>query len=468
MFYPVLKCVDPEGFAGAVKKFTCEEFEWFYFSSEAIEAPFFETTPIGEYEPPKNFPECCNFHRGVLDQSISLMEKFPNCCKSHKSLLKAKWFNKRDYNGIARKILTTLSHTEYHIFNRIDAVDWYKDITDYIDYCVSSFGRLPDGFGAPIGLATYLDNLKYAIKIRKEFPKDKKTKLISYIDAYEKEGAEEAPDFTILLETYSKWLQTFPFEMGIFTHLKEKYKKTLPFLKTRPVYNPYLGVASAKLKTRTELIASLVDLTDNILLEINGLVLHEKGLLNDPAKHNLEVVFGHRRLELKTLKEKAIDERVQYVQLLKDWFSGEERFLNSLRSLIAPTLASVSAEPPPQTKAEKLETDLRKYGFFELPKVKVLTDSQKRALIEGVSQQSLPYIVAMLNYLDFFSHLNKQHFPIKKEMYQEASRWFNSDKDGRTIKGNIGSLLKTSTEDKSRYTAHTYKETVEKDYQNLK
>ncbi len=40
--------------------------------------------------------------------------------------------------------------------------------------------------------------------------------------------------------------------------------------------------------------------------------------------------------------------------------------------------------------------------------------------------------------------------------------------EGRAVKGNISSLFPNTNENKERYTAHLQKETVIKDYQELK
>jgi len=59
-------------------------------------------------------------------------------------------------------------------------------------------------------------------------------------------------------------------------------------------------------------------------------------------------------------------------------------------------------------------------------------------------------------------------FQIKNKLYKEVSKWFDSDKDGRNVKGNIYVLSKSSKEDKTRYTAFKHKEKVIKDYEQLK
>jgi hypothetical protein len=127
--------------------------------------------------------------------------------------------------------------------------------------------------------------------------------------------------------------------------------------------------------------------------------------------------------------------------------------------------------PPPQplkTKAEILKEKLSKYGFFELEKVKALSEQSQFYLAEKISENGLPYAIAMFDYLKFIQYLEKQHFNSKYKRNIEVSKWFNSDIEGRAVKGNISSLLKNTTENKDRYTAYKHKENVIKDYELLK
>jgi len=121
-----------------------------------------------------------------------------------------------------------------------------------------------------------------------------------------------------------------------------------------------------------------------------------------------------------------------------------------------------------ETKTDKLKAELGEYGFFELPKVKQLSEPNKQSLVELISTNGLPYSIAMFEFLDFLKHLETEHFTTKYKLNKEVAKWFNSDKEGRAVKGNISSLSDYSTENKSKYTAHTHKETVKTDYQKLK
>lgn len=149
-------------------------------------------------------------------------------------------------------------------------------------------------------------------------------------------------------------------------------------------------------------------------------------------------------------------------QLLKSC----ENIIETLNELN--TLEKVLPSQPIKTKTEILKEQLSKYGFFELEKVKTLSEQSKGSIIEKIAESGLPYAIAMFDYLQFISYLEKKHFDSKYKLNREVSKWFDSDKEGRAVKGNISSLLINTTENKNRYTAYKHKESVIKDYELLK
>ncbi|MBK6828944.1 MAG: hypothetical protein IPG86_19760 [Chitinophagaceae bacterium] len=293
-----------------------------------------EATTLEGYVRPENFPACCGYHTNIVKSANEFMAKFPQCCPSHQNLLSAPWFKKSNYTDIPDKLLTTLSHTEHHIHHKINEATWYKDITDFFEYAISSFGQLPEGFGAPVGLHLYFYHLDYYIKDRKEIPSNKKKRLLDYLNNYNKREVLDPTDINKLIETYKKWVNTFPFEISYFSHLKPLLEKRIPLLAEKAVENPYIGLFKAKLQTLKGLVSFLVGVTEKILSEINSMILAEKGLLTDPEKIRLEVVNANRRLELKHLNDRPGDERRQYLRILKQWFAGEKRYLKEVTPLL--------------------------------------------------------------------------------------------------------------------------------------
>ncbi len=357
-----IRLIHPEGIDKAVQSFKCGDIEYQYIPSEYFSAPHFETKPVGEYMAPKKFPDCCEFHRTVHASAISLINDFPNCCDGHRNLIGKPWFNKKDYLDVPAKLINTMAHTEYHIINRINIPEWYRDLTNYFDYCISSFGQLPDGYGSPVGLNIYLVNLKSYIKHVKNFPADKKKKLIAYLEEGPKgQDKQSLSELNILLTKYSKWLKLFPFDLSLFSHLKEKFQTQIPILKGESVENPYTGFFKAKLKTQQEFIEFLISVTEKVLAEVNSLALYEAKPKTNFDKLAIEVLNENRRLELNEFKEHYTDERKHYIRVIKKWFIGESRYLISLRSLISienQHHPNTDCESNSKTASDKI-TDLR-------------------------------------------------------------------------------------------------------------
>lgn len=426
----------------------------------------FETKPIEGYEAPTNketgeqFPNCCPFHKSVFEGAESWFSKFPNCCDQHKAMVSKWWYNKANYSGIAEKIVKQLSYTEHHISERINIDDWYKDITDYIEYNVSSFGH------PAIGLHLYLGNVQHYIKnTNSEIPKNKRQRLIEFIETYYNSPKEQTKtDLNILYSTYQKWLKVFPFEISFFSTLKPHFEKQLPILNGKPETNKYTGLAKVKMHTKGSLIDVLLNLTNNLITQINPYTLYEKGLLTEPQKIKLELVLNEMRIDNEKgyLSQKQNEEQ-RYRDILKKWFNRQKRFIDE----VAPIVKALPPQPI-KTKADILKEQLSQYGFFELEKVKTLSEQSKVSIIEKIAESGLPYAIAMFDYLQFIPYLEKKHFDSKYKLNREVSKWFDSDKEGRAVKGNISSLLKNTTENKDRYTAYKHKENVIKDYELLK
>ena len=68
----------------------------------------------------KKYPNCCKYHKGVLDEATKWFEKFPNCCEHHKKLNSAKWFRKEDYSYVPEKIVMQLAYTDVLIQQKIN------------------------------------------------------------------------------------------------------------------------------------------------------------------------------------------------------------------------------------------------------------------------------------------------------------------------------------------------------------
>jgi hypothetical protein len=349
----------------------------------------FETKPIEGYEVPTNketgeqFPNCCSFHKSVFEGAEIWFSKFPNCCEPHKEFTGKWWFKKENYNGIAEKIVKQLSYTEHHISERIKKTDWYKDITDYIEYNISSFGH------PAVGLHLYLGNVKHYIQNTKsELNKEQRQRLIEFIEGYYKPSETEKTDLNILYSTYQKWLKEFPFELNsYFGNLKQHFEKQLPILNGKPEVNIYSGIAKAKMHTKSSLIEALINLTNSLLTQINGVTLYEMGLITDANKIKLELVINSRKLKLKQgYKNSSPNEEQQYRKILKEWFKDEKNFIDEITPLL-------KALPPQQTET-KTEQETPK-TFEEL----FYNPEHAEPCLKILSELQPPVIDAINNYI---------------------------------------------------------------------
>ena len=329
---------------------------WYLNTSGAFEAPY-ETKPTtGKHD----YTTCKNCQRNLKEITTILTERFegtadkesfPHCCIYHTNLIKIKEYRRADFTNAPELTAKKVVYTQQHIENNHKSNDYYKEITDYIEYTVNSFGQMPEGCGEPLYASYYLSAIKQAISNDKDIQKAKRKALLDYIEKnYESEKTEKTEkrtDLNILLNTYQNWLNIFPFEISFFRNLKNHFEKTLPFLSGKPEVNKYTGIATAKIHTKSSLVDTLINLTNSLITQLNSHSLYEKGLLNEPDKLKLELILNERKLKLKQgYINKSQNEEQRYRKILKAWFTDEKAFINS----IVPIMKTL---PQPQPKVNK-------------------------------------------------------------------------------------------------------------------
>lgn len=333
-------------------------------SSRDFEAKQFETAPIKGYETPEGFPNCCEGHKAIYNIGLERFSKFPNCCEHHKKLNGAKWFRKDNYSYLPIKLAQTVAYTCNCIAMNLEKSDWYKIITDYIDYTFYSFGQFPDGYGSPFGVDLYLHNVENTLKNEKEIPEHKKKQLISFIQEFGKsEKTSIHTDLNILIGIYKKWFKEFPFEISFFQDLKPHFEKQIPILYGKEKTNIFTGLVAYKTTTKEQLINYLISITENILSQTNTLTLYESNLLTDPNKIKLELILNERKMKLKQgYSNNSAKEDDRYRKILKDWFNDEKKFIDEITPLLK-TLPTVKKDlvtvdlPNEISEIEQAESD---------------------------------------------------------------------------------------------------------------
>lgn len=447
----------------------CDGSYMYQFKVDGVyELPFEIPPTTGEHD----FNECKNCQKtiGFLTKWFRDLYKgrkgrsaFPNCCEGHKKLYRAKGFKKSDFDKVPDMVVRKVIYTNQHITNNHNTENWFRSIADYMDLVVESFGQFPNGCGGQLFLPEYFGYMKNLIGSSEEIPEEKKQAIYGHIDDYSKPiPKSEGTELKTLVETYSKWLNEFPFQISsYFGELKEGYEKRVLILNGKPHVNQFTGVGVSKLHTKDSLIEALVKLTKDLLSKINANDLVEKGIIQDVKKHRYELETEHLRIANDELFKEFTTGELEYVTILKRWLELQKSFFRNISDLI------VTEVPKEQiTKPEQLKSLLAAFGFFELPFLKELTNTGQARLLDLLTAAPLPYKIAMFDFIGFLSHVEKHHVKTKNELHQKVAKMIGST--GRAVKGNINVLNENSKEDRSKYTAHLHKDKVKTDYQNLK
>lgn len=473
-----VRITNPDALTDLENQFECGV-EFPHLTSKDFEIPFKVVPPPDGYIVPINnetrekFPLCCATHKQEYEAAKSWFDKFPDCCEFHKKVIGAHWFDKTQYITTPEKVLQQISYTEHIIKKEIENKDWYKKIIDYFKVNISSFGQLPSGFGGPVGLHLYIQNIKKRLSDEKWANKNivdkaKRGKLLKFFDDRDerlKIKSTQSPDLNLLYATYKKWLKTFPFNVNkYFGHLQEYYTNHFPIIKNKPDINSYTGIAEFEVYTQSDLIEKLVSLTKDLIGKVNVQELVDEGLISTIDQHSLQIANEKLRIGTIRITEDFTKGELQYVKALKQWLKLHLTYFKEIANFKQPEKTK-----EPISKKDSFKAKLLEYDFFALKSVSSLSEPGKIRILDLLDEGGMPYCIAMFEYLGFLSYLQSEKFPSQYAMCRELSKWFNSDKEGRSIKGNIGSLVRVTTEqNKKRYTAHLHKEKVKTDYLNIK
>lgn len=451
-----------KGVLGNMKIVKYGDTELFRFD-ELCRKPTLTKPTTGEHDY-KTCADCQNTLKIVAEAIEKQHAKFPNCCATHKALQAEKWFNKEDYKDSALHVSTKVVYTRQHILNNINKEDWYKEITDYIEYTVESFASFAKA--GRLYLNAYFNYIRqFLLQNTSIFTPEKVKNITQWInDSYCSKTATDT-DFTMLLNTYEQWLNLFPFEISFFRELKATYQKNVPFISGELTKNKYMPFAKAKLHTRKSQIDVLLELTNSLLTTVNTYCLYDKGLLKDIDKVKLEMVIADRKNSLKIgylNNDNEIDSRFR--RMLKDWFRQEKKFIDEIR----PFFESKQTEQQmdyEQVKIKQLREALEAMGFASLPMVKeIFNKANYSKIFDLFSKNKAPYQIAMLHYLGFLEHLFQND--TRESVYRQIATILKAKQ--RVIKGNCLVLNPKSTESRKLYTSITHIKEVEKDYQNIK
>ncbi len=305
---------------------SCEDFlvndenaPFFRIPIEAIEEYGFEPQPFSKCELPKNFPNCCIPHKSLLKQLNDWFIKFPVCCDYHMDFAKNAWFKKTKFDYVVNRILLVDLYTISFIKENIKSENWYKEITDYIDYSMQSFGF------HQIGNFKFKQILTNRLISEKIIPKYKKNQILRYLNKSEKNIGKDR-DLNLLYLTFQKWLKTIP-DLHHLTVFKEKYRNKVPLdlFSTNKQYNVYLELYTAKVRSEEELLECLINLTKELLKTVTSVDCKNSNDFN--SKNYL--IAEHKIKQDKLLEEFNLTE-IKYVTIIRKWLKNEVVFLKKL------------------------------------------------------------------------------------------------------------------------------------------
>ncbi len=298
-----------------------------------IYEPGYDCKPFGEYESPVDFPNCCAYHSSVKDNLDKWFLGFPNCCDNHKNIAKKRWFKIENYTNLNDKILKHISYSENFISISLDKENWFKEITDYIQYTIDSFG-IPT-----IGGNQYYSYIENWIKKTKptdfNFPKWKRELLIEYLENLTNQSDKTQTDLNILYSIFQKWLKTFP-SLPFFIEHKEKLKNKFPlnFFLYEPEYNRFSGVTKFKCRTKGELIEFLIIITKESLKSINTPKLLENNFISSKDKYQIDLLNEEHILTQNKLLVDYSKKEIKYFKIIKKWLANEKKYIELIKPLL--------------------------------------------------------------------------------------------------------------------------------------
>jgi hypothetical protein len=439
------------------------------FKAKTI-APPFDTYPLEGYEKQENFPNCCDYHKAILNRVVKWLERFPNCCEPHREMQRIYNFDKEDFKDLPLKILNQSDFTRFHIQKRLESEDWYEDITQYLTWNLFSFGQPNIGYFKYILIVKDYLLEKYEVT---KIDENKAKLLIKYIDdSISINPNIEDTGFDMVYETYKKWLEIFPFDIPYFRDIKDEYSKKFPAFDGKLVRNRYTGLVQGKAITKNKLIAYLIQTTKDLLDKIQPRELFRNGIISDITKYNfyLESLNVNNSKIVKAYTEKEFE----YVSILELWLKNFESFFKNVEPLltkIQPNDTTPSVVTPSQIeerekieaytkRSEEIKNAFAEYRFIEYLKTsKGYNESQIIKIESLISENETPFIIALLEEIKYLDHFKKEYCNSKgTERDKKLGAVLKAAP--RRIKGNINVLNAKSTESRTDYTSWNFKENV--------
>lgn len=384
-----------------------------------------------------NLDTCENCRKSLEEAKQNIRDhfmNFPNCCVAHRKLLKEDWFDKIELMPFVDSVAEKIYFVLHHLLDVVENYEnWQEEIENYLEYVNVSFGSFPDGYGPAFGANTYYSQLENHIKFYINLPDAVKYQhkfkfILEVIGKFYNFKHKQIPSFknnfhseyNILVTTYSKWYNSFPFELEVFKHLKERFQKTLPILAEKPRHNPYLRISKAKLTPTSDFVNYLNEITKAIISAVNPNRLIKEGFITDFDKYQTELICKEYELKQEELFKKFDKSELKYIALLKSWLKQHKAFLQEIRPFIEKNVL--------KTKTEKhyLEfiPSLSHIALVNFYQGQIINNSNAQSILNHYNNNSTPKKL-----IEKFSFFRKKDNRIYCENSSENSTKSNSARE---------------------------------------
>jgi hypothetical protein len=391
-------------------------------TSEQFKIKAFKLPQPEGWEAPINFPNCCTFHKSIVQFTKEFLVNFPYCCEGHREFSKRFPIKKGEYDYLINEVVFSLNYTEYIIEKKINDDDWFENITDYIEYVVKSYGH------PAIGCHLYLSNvLHYLENTSADLIPSRKERLIDFLKNPPKKN-ENSPNLKEINRIYKKWLSVFPFELSFFSPLKNHFYTTKPFVSKIIKTNVYTGETTFSIHNNESMVELLFNITKKILSSIDTNALVKDGIINDFERHSIDLIFKQHNLRTTSILESYNKKERQYLKTINDWLGSEIKFfkdIKSYKSIVSP----IPKKKKPEKKDEKfgpryIKHDSIKNILFELHREIEIVDEEHCSIHDLIDvfldkepthskkihlkcyNNQFAFIINQFKYHKFFKNLN--------------------------------------------------------------
>lgn len=351
------------------------------------EVPFEIEPTTGEEHDYKNCEKCslnlATFTKNLQERFEGSLEApgFPLCCSYHANLAKVSEFNRSDFVEVPKLTASKVIFANQHVINNIKSDTWYKDITDYLDWVIESFGQMPANCGEPLFLGAFYHWIADMLNRNDDLPIDRKKSILEFLSKRKIGKDKPDADWNILVNTYEKWLNAFPFELSsYFGNLRERFAASIPILNGNPEVNPYSGKVAGKIHTQSSLVQLLISLTKELLNAVDARSLVEQGIISDVYKHRFELESESLRIATGRLTKSFSKGELKYIKVLKKWLNLHKEYFEKIAPLVKGKLVQKEEERAEEQVNNFVESTIEDW-LFPFKEERVLTETAYSMLV---------------------------------------------------------------------------------------